>query len=55
MNNYRVKKMSAAGKAGLRHYLANRQSANFERFLQEKADVFQVTELKDQAMFWAFQ
>ena len=32
-----------------------RQAANFERFMQEKADVFQVTDVKDQAMFWTMQ
>ena len=30
-----------------------RQQANYERFMQERADVFQVTEEKAQAMFWA--
>ncbi len=30
-----------------------RQQANYERFMQERADVFQVTEGKAQAMFWA--
>ncbi len=30
-----------------------RQQANYERFMQERADVFQVTERKAQAMFWA--
>lgn len=33
--------------------MSRRQSAHFERFMQEKADVFQVTEGKAQAMFWA--
>ena len=30
-----------------------RQQANYERFMQVRADVFQVTERKAQAMFWA--
>lgn len=30
----------------------NRQTANYERFMQGKADVFQVTGQKEQAMFW---
>lgn len=30
-----------------------RQKANFERFMQERAGVFQVTESKAQALFWA--
>lgn len=34
-------------------YIARRQAANYERFMQEKADVFQVTDTKDQAMFWS--
>ena len=29
-----------------------RQNENYERFVQEKADVFQVTGQKEQAMFW---
>lgn len=29
-----------------------RQNTNYERFVQEKADVFQVTGRKEQAMFW---
>ncbi len=32
---------------------ARRQQVNYERFMQERADVFQVTEGKAQAMFWA--
>lgn len=35
------------------HEAIRRQQANFERFMQEKADVFQVTQVKAQAMFWA--
>lgn len=31
---------------------ARRQNVNYERFMQQKADVFQVTEKKAQAMFW---
>lgn len=34
-------------------YMAHRQAANFERFVQQKADVFQVTGAKEQAMFWS--
>jgi hypothetical protein len=33
--------------------VSRRQSVHFERFMQERADVFQVTEGKAQAMFWA--
>ena len=29
-----------------------RQNENYERFVQEKADVFQVTGQNEQAMFW---
>ena len=32
-----------------------RQQANYERFMQERADVFQVTKGKAQAAFWAMQ
>ena len=31
------------------------QQANYERFMQERADVVQVTEGKAQAAFWAMQ
>lgn len=34
---------------------ARRQEANYERFMQGRADVFQVTEGKTQALFWAMQ
>ena len=30
-----------------------RQAESFELFMQEKADVFQVTGRKEQAMFWS--
>lgn len=33
--------------------IIDRQNANYERFMQEKADVFQVTGQKEQAMFWS--
>lgn len=32
--------------------MTRRQNANYERFMQEKADIFQVTEPKAQAIFW---
>lgn len=42
------------GRNALRNaYTARRQAANYERFMQERADVFQVTDTKDQAMFWS--
>ena len=42
------------GRSVLNHmYMARRQAANQERFMQEKAGVFQVTEVKEQAMFWS--
>lgn len=34
-------------------YMARRQADNYERFMQGKADVFQVTGTKEQAMFWS--
>lgn len=34
-------------------YMARRQSDNYERFMQGKADVFRVTGTKEQAMFWS--
>lgn len=35
--------------------IVRRQSANYERFMQERADVFRVAETKAQAMFWTMQ
>lgn len=34
-------------------YMAHRQAESFEQFMQERAGVFQVTETKEQAMFWS--
>lgn len=53
MTNYKTKKMSKTSKTTMHDMITRRQNANYERFMQEKADVFQVTEVKDQAMFWA--
>lgn len=36
----------------IRESITRRQAENFEIFMQEKADVFQVTGPKEQAMFW---
>lgn len=36
----------------IRESAARRQAESFERFMQEKANVFQVTGVKEQAMFW---
>lgn len=33
-------------------YMARRQAADLEQSTQEKAGVFQVTGIKEQAMFW---
>lgn len=33
--------------------ITRRQAENLEKFMQERAGVFQVAEIKDQAMFWA--
>ena len=52
MMNYNAKKMNKAVKTTMHDIIARRQAANYERFMQEKADVFQVTEVMDQAMFW---
>ena len=42
------------GKNALNHiYMARRQVENYERFVQERAGAFQVTETKEQAMFWS--
>ncbi len=48
-----LKKQSNRKQEALRQAAVRRQKANFERFMQERADVFQVTEGKAQAMFWA--
>ena len=53
MKNFTSKKLTNTRKENPHDYMARRQAANYERFMQEKADVFQVTEVKDQAMFWA--
>lgn len=53
MKNYSAKKLTNRVQENIHEYMNRRQAANFERFMQEKADVFQVTEVKDQAMFWA--
>ena len=52
MNNYTSKKLTGKMQKNVHEYIARRQAENYERFMQEKADVFQVTEGKDQAMFW---
>lgn len=49
MKEYRNKRTSKQNYEAM----SRRQTACFERFMQEKADVFQVTEGKAQAMFWA--
>lgn len=49
---YTTKKFANNGKTSLHDYMIRRQNVNYERFIQEKADVFQVTDHKDQAMFW---
>ena len=36
----------------LRESIARRQNESYERFMQEKADVFQVTNTKEQALFF---
>ncbi len=48
-----AKKLTSTVKTTARDLLSRRQSANYERFMQQKADVFQVTDVKAQAMFWA--
>ncbi|WP_166543590.1 hypothetical protein [Acutalibacter sp. 1XD8-36] len=47
-----AKKLTSTVKTAYHDLLSHRQSANYERFMQQKADVFQVTDVKDQAMFW---
>mgnify|MGYP006922453218 CR=1 FL=1 len=53
MKNYTSKKTMGKIQKSVHEYMSRRQAANYERFMQEKADVFQVTEGKEQAMFWA--
>ncbi len=53
MKNYSAKKLANTVKNSAHQYMIRRQAANYERFMQEKADVFQVTGSKDQALFWA--
>ncbi len=36
----------------IRNAIDRRQAENHERFVQERAGVFQVTGQKEQAMFW---
>lgn len=55
MKNYTSKTIANNVKESFHDYMARRQAANYERFMQEKADVFQVTDKKDQAMFWVMQ
>ncbi|WP_158590872.1 hypothetical protein [Acutalibacter sp. 1XD8-33] len=52
MKKYNTKKINKSWKENVHEYMTRRQAANYERFMQEKADVFQVTEKKDQALFW---
>ena len=54
-NNYTGKKWIQTKDGGNNGYAAisRRQAANYERFMQEKADVFQTTEKKAQTLFWA--
>lgn len=37
----------------IRESITRRQSESYERFIQEKAGVFQITGQKEQAMFWS--
>lgn len=46
------KKLASTRKPAAHDLASIRQKDNFERFMQEKADVFQVTDAKVQAMFW---
>ena len=52
---YTAKTLKATVKTNVNDPAIRRQAANFERFMQEQANVFQVTDVKDQAMFWAMQ
>ena len=45
-------KLTSTVKPNTHDLMARRQNANYERFMQQKADIFQVTEKKAQAMFW---
>ena len=47
-----AKKLTGTVKTATHYYMSRRQTANYERFMQQKADVFQVAETKAQAMFW---
>lgn len=53
MKNRTLKSFAITESKNHFHDISRRQNANYERFMQEKADVFQVTEGKAQAMFWA--
>lgn len=50
---YQSKTFTGKSQSAAHEAMVRRQKANFERFMQEKAGVFQVTEGKDQALFWA--
>ncbi len=52
---FSASKYTSTVKTTARDRMIRRQSVNFERFMQEKADVFQVTEPKVQAVFWTMQ
>lgn len=52
MKKYTEKKANRNWKESMHEYMMRRQAANYERFMQEKADVFQVTEKKIQTLFW---
>ena len=52
---YTTRKLNATMKTKVNDTAIRRQAANVERFTLEKANVFQVTDVKDQAMFWAVQ
>jgi len=49
---YTAKNLNKIIMGNIHESISRRQSANYERFMQEKADVFQVTGTKEQAMFW---
>ncbi|MCI9225129.1 MAG: hypothetical protein HFE91_06645 [Acutalibacter sp.] len=49
-----INNIMKTGRNALNHiYMAHRQAESFEQFMQERAGVFQVTETKEQAMFWS--
>ena len=49
-----INNIMKTGRNALNHiYMARRQAESFEQFMQERAGVFQVTETKEQAMFWS--